>query len=482
MGRVCPDCRGMTALEIRHGNCLDVLAVAALAGERYHAVVTDPPYHLTSIQDRFGKTGSAPAKHGKDGSFARLSKGFMGKTWDGGDVAFRPETWRLVWDVLYPGAHMAVFGGTRTFHRMAVAIEDAGFELRDTFFWLYGTGFPKSRNISRDIDKALGQTGTFGAPKSAAHAGWIARGALRGDEGHEGYQRPWMDDPEAVENAARQYIPATEEAAEWLGWGTAVKPGYEPIVVFRKPLDGTVAVNVLKHGCGGLNIDGCRVPAEDKTPAPVGQYGGSAIGPTGHSGVRDGSADSLGRWPTNLLHDGSPEVLEAFGHFGSRPGQMGPARNDGKLQTSVALGNKRARSLSPTPRGDSGSAARFFPALGFTDEDIRFHYSGKATKAERMGSQHPTIKPIDLLRWISRLITPQGGRVLDPFAGTGTAGYAAQAEGFSYTGIEMTDEYVEDCIRRLPEATVDRGPWGLDLLDALARNKAAREALCRAVP
>lgn len=456
----------MTVMELRHGNCLDVLAVAARAGERYHAVVTDPPYHLLSITKRFAKTGGAdrtlPTKHHQ---FRRLSKGFMGKTWDGGDVAFRPETWRLVYDVLYPGAHMAVFGGTRTFHRMAVAIEDAGFEIRDTLFWLYGTGFPKSHDVSKGIDKVLGAERDKVRPRSViSHSRSI------------GNVRPYMSDPDHMTVSDD---PATEEAAAWTGYGTALKPAHEPILLVRKPLEGTVARNVMAHGVGGLNIDGCRVPGVD---APEGRtrHGGGVPGAgTSYELPDSRGAMPAGRWPPNILHDGSPQVLEAFGRFGeskSPPvGSMGGG--SGNRQSEYGLSDQR----HSNGYGDSGSAARFFPTLGYTEEDYRFFYSSKANKAERMGSQHPTVKPIALLRWLARLITPPGGRILDPFAGTGTTGAAARAEGFGFTGIEMTDEYVEDCIRRLPEASVDRGPWGLDLRDTLARNRAAHDKLTEAL-
>lgn len=459
----------MSALELRHGNCLDVLAVAARAGERYHAVVTDPPYHLTSIQKRFGKEGSAPAQHGRDGSFARLSKGFMSQTWDGGDVAFRPETWRLVYDVLYPGAHMAVFGGTRTFHRMAVAIEDAGFEIRDSLQYLYGVGFPKSHDVSKGIDKVLGAERDKVRPRSViSHSRSI------------GNVRPYMSDPDHMTVSDD---PATEEAAAWTGYGTALKPAHEPILLVRKPLEGTVARNVLAHGVGGLNIDGCRVPSAEPRASGWSKSGSKAsenVAMSGANYARDPKPDDpAGRWPPNILHDGSPEVLEAFGRFGeskSPPvGSMGGGSNKHAIYGDFA-GVKHENGY-----GDSGTAARFFPALGYTDEDYRFFYSSKANKAERMGSQHPTVKPIALLRWLARLITPPGGRILDPFAGTGTTGAAARAEGFGFTGVEMTDEYVEDCIRRLPEAAVDRGPWGLDLRDALARNRAAHDKLTEAL-
>ena len=255
-------------------------------------------------------------------------------------------------------------------------------------------------------------------------------------------------------------------------------------------MEGTVARNVLAHGVGGLNIDGCRVPSAEPRASGWSKSGSKAsenVAMSGANYARDPKPDDpAGRWPPNILHDGSPEVLEAFGRFGEKT--SGKAVAGGHRRTTgtgnrVALDDTlSAREDAGTLYGDSGSAARFFPALGYTEDDYRFFYSSKANKAERMGSQHPTVKPIALLRWLARLITPSGGRILDPFAGTGTTGAAARAEGFGFTGIEMTDEYVEDCLRRLPEATVDRGPWGLDLRDTLARNRAAQEALRRALP
>ena len=233
------------------GDCVEVMA--EMAPESVDAVVCDPPYGLR----------------------------FMGQAWDGADIvalaksqaagtydmkqngAFQAwcETWaREALRVLKPGGHLLAFGGTRTFHRLTCAIEDAGFEVRDCLSWLYGCGFPKSLDVSKAIDKAAGARGEYGAPKSAAHAGWIDRGRMRGDDGHDGYQRPWMQDGEAVDRNARQYLPATDDARRWQGWGTALKPAWEPCVVARKPLVGTVAANVLAHGTGAINVEGCRIP------------------------------------------------------------------------------------------------------------------------------------------------------------------------------------------------------------------------------
>lgn len=460
--------------EIRHGDCRDVLAVAKRAGELYHAVVTDPPYHLLSITKRFSKSGGADRTlHTKHHQYHRLSKGFMGKSWDGGDVAFRPETWRAVWDVLHPGAHMVVFGGTRTYHRLVCAVEDAGFEVRDCFQWLFGTGFPKSLNVSRAIDFTLDKPGAVRPTGNP-----VARMIPGADQAKDGWAKT-----NGREYQPGDYVPATPEGEAWTGWGTALKPAHELILLARKPLIGTVAQNVLATGCGGLNIDGCRVES-DRPPVPWSTPRGG-IWATDPDAKGSLVVTGAGRWPPNVLHDGSPEVLEAFGRFGEKTSGKAVA---GGHRRKTGTGNRvalddtlSAREDAGTLYGDSGTAARFFPAFPCSDDDLRFRYSSKANKAERIGSQHPTVKPIGLLQWLVRLVTPPGGRILDPFAGTATTGAAARAEGFDFTGIEMTDEYVEDCLRRLPEAAVDRGPWGLDLRDTLARNRAAHDKLTEAL-
>jgi hypothetical protein len=405
------------------------------------ACVTDPPYGLA----------------------------FMGKGWD--HAVPGVDYWRAVYRVLKPGAHVFAFGGTRTFHRMVCAIEDAGFEIRDQYGFMYGSGFPKSLDVAKAIDKAAGAQGTFGAPKSEAHAGWIERGRMRGGEGHDGYQRPWMDDPAAVDNAARQYIPATPEAAKWQGWGTAVKPSFEPICCARKPLDGTVAGNVLKHGTGALNVDACRVGFAgdaDRAAAAVGFDGMRARG-TGRQSQsifkesRDGTnpydpQSVAGRWPPNTLHDGSPEVLAAFARFGESVSSDRERMNRADEQANVAFTKVPGGLRISNGHADSGSAARFFPSLGFGDDDLRFWYGGKAGADDRLASKHPTVKPVALMRWLVRLITPPGGTILDPFAGTGTTGAAAIREGFDAVLIEREPEYVRDIERRLAHIRGDDTP------------------------
>lgn len=306
------------------------------------ACVTDPPYGLH----------------------------FMGKKWDcevpGVDV------WREVLRVLKPGGHLLCFAGTRTQHRMCCAIEDAGFEIRDMIAWVYGSGFPKSRNLD----------------------------------------------------------------GEWQGWGTALKPALEPITVARKPLDGTVAGNVLQWGTGAINVDGGRVGIDGGTQKGNPPKGASnGIFGNGINGACDIVALDKGRWPANLIHDGSPEVLELFPY---RPGMSG----GGKHKPGAKPGMFGAIDCEHTARGDNGSAARFF-------------YCAKANKRERddgLGEHHnchPTVKPTDLMRYLCRLVTPPGGLVLDPFAGSGSTGRGAVLEGFSFIGIEREHDYADIAAARL---------------------------------
>jgi len=357
------------------------------------SVVTDPPYHLTSIVKRFGAGNAAPAKVGKTGAYARASRGFMGQTWDGGDVAFQAETWAEVLRVLKPGGHMVAFSGTRTYHRMVVAIEDAGFEIRDQLAWIYGSGFPKSHNLD----------------------------------------------------------------GEWEGWGTALKPAWEPICLARKPLIGTVAGNVLAHGTGAINIDACRIQTDEilRSGAGVVPMRHDPDVPRGRPGEsyqpdqlgslsefrrlpQNIGANAKGRFPANILHDGSDDVLAAFAEFGER-GAAAPVhtRNGDKFRQTYGAFKGNVDEAGSTFQGDSGTAARFF-------------YSGKASKEDRgMGNTHPTVKPTEPMGWLIRLVTPQGGTVLDPFAGSGSTLIAADIEGFDAIGIELSSEYAAIADQRL---------------------------------
>ena len=338
------------SFDMRHGDCREVMA--AMDAESVDSIVSDPPYGMS----------------------------FMGKGWDHGVPGV--EFWTEAFRVAKPGAHLLAFGGTRTYHRLACAIEDAGWEIRDCVMWVYGSGFPKSHDVSKAIDKAagaerevVGKAASWNRPDS--EAGHTAR----------------MNASPGEYNLT---APATDAARQWSGWGTALKPAWEPIIVARKPLCGTVAENVMTHGTGGINVDGCRVGTGGLVP-------GGGRSKRGKGGVYgDGEAPEsapphdLGRWPANLIHDGSDEVL-----------------------------------------GLTGIAARFF-------------YCAKASKADRDArNHHPTVKPTDLMRHLCRLVTPPDGMVLDPFMGSGSTGKAALLEGFNFTGIELNPEYVEIANRRI---------------------------------
>ncbi|MFG1376144.1 DNA-methyltransferase [Xanthobacter autotrophicus] len=366
------------------GDSRDVLRT--LPDASIHSVVCDPPYALVSIGKRFGRPGAAPAQHGTDGLYARASAGFMGQGWDTGETAFAVEFWGEVLRVLKPGGHVVAFGGTRSYHRLACAIEDAGFEIRDCLMWIYATGFPKSHDVAKGIDRHLGAERQVVATRRKAQS--FADGQVFGSQPDKG----GMQDITA---------PATAAAAV-VGWGTALKPAWEPIVLARKPLAGTVAETVLAHGTGALNIDGCRIGYEVRYASfsSLAPCSGNALGLAGTAEARRGTQGDarpyVGRWPANVLHDGSPEVEAAF----------------------------------------PDSAARFF-------------YSAKADADDRLGSKHPTVKPVDLMQWLCRLVTPPGGVVLDPFAGTGTTGEAAWREGFSAVLIEREVAYQADIRRRM---------------------------------
>lgn len=485
-------------VKVIHADSRD--ALKSLADSSIDACVTDPPYALVRIQKRFGKPGSKPAS-GND-AYMRASAGFMNVNWDTGETAFDPEFWREVYRVLKPGAHLVAFSGTRTYHRLACAIEDAGFEIRDMVAWLYGSGFPKSHDVAKGIAKrrvedegpqkrvgawlraqrearqlrqkdvaALwpsatgGLTGCvanwelglgfptpgqwtqlkafigFGDELDAEVARLNARKGTRGER--------WLDAPIVGEigvaspgfgelrfDGDRSIRDLDAEATAWEGWGTALKPALEPVVFARKPLEGTVAANVLKHGAGALNIDGCRVGTSKSVPAsasrtPNNVYGGG-IGSLGTGPTGSGFDPNVGRWPANVVHDGSEEVVAAFPDAdGGRPVNT---RAAGKF--AGVYGDFKGQDDGFPGYADSGSAARFF-------------YTAKADAEDRLGSKHPTVKPVDLMAWLCRLVTPPGGVILDPFAGTGTTGIAAMREGFDCILIEREAPYIADIERRL---------------------------------
>jgi DNA modification methylase len=380
----------MNNYKIHIGSNLDILPT--LADCSVDSIVTDPPYEL----------------------------GFMGKSWDASGIAYSVNLWRECLRVLKPGGHLLAFSGSRTYHRMTCAIEDAGFEIRDQMLWVYGSGFPKSHNISKALNKAAGvQYET----KPAEGVGFMKA------DGANGYN-PTI-------NQMIQVGESSSAAKQWEGWGTALKPAHEPLCLARKPIEGTVADNVLKWGVGGLNIDGCRV------------------------------GEGTGRFPANLMHDGSQEVIDLFP---SNAGAAAPVKagysgeSNGIYHDYAQRGDNGA-----TFYGDKGSAARFFycPKASKADRDdgceglevrkVRSNLNTKNGEGERLDGQptaerknfHPTVKPTELMRYLCRLITPPGGLVLDPFMGSGSTGKAAILEGFSFVGIELSEEYVEIAKRRI---------------------------------
>lgn len=640
------------------GDCISVLS--NMPDNSVDSCVCDPPYHLTSIVKRFGnetmstsqrrfaKTGGADRLPGTD-QYGRLSTGFMGKKWDGGDIAFRTEVWEQVFRVLKPGGHLAAFSGTRTYHRMACAIEDAGFEIRDQIGWAYGSGFPKSHDVSKGIDRTLGAERDKVPPRS-----------IIGHQRNNGNVRPYMDDPEHMTVSD---IPATAEAQQWSGWGTALKPAFEPIVFCSKPLtvrqfiaiyleviamemaeclslsaidaakiftdsqarskkveadivlahakmhvlesietasfvellstsirascadqeempassalenakengnqsttreqtthfgevedflkrltditmsvltgdtseniatswskfsvdvlsersmytiatatrliiglktlksslqqstsedtgsfspswqsivlarkplsEATVAANVLRWGTGAINVDGCRVgdfDPDEMVAELMSRFGETSAerrysenGSTNFAltpGPRGGSPK--GRWPANLVHDGSEEVLVAFPDAAGQQGAL--TGNEPSATFCGDVYGKMARTQASTPRGDGGSSARFF-------------YNAKADSDDRIGSKHPTVKPVDLMQWLVRLVTPPGGMVLDLFAGTGTTGEAAWREGMSATLIEREEEYQDDIRRRMALTTAGPEERARESIKAKTKDK-----------
>jgi len=418
------------------GNCLELLA--EMPDNSVDSIVTDPPYEL----------------------------GFMGKSWDNSGIAYSVELWSQALRVLKPGGHLLAFGGSRTYHRLASAVEDAGFEIRDQIMYLYGSGFPKSLNIAKSIENKI----TTG---SAAKNGFHKLEGERTGEGRIGMYDTVEEQGFRKVNpnqlGAFNLDPTTPEAQQWQGWGTALKPAHEPIVVARKPLIGTVATNVLTYGTGAMNIDGSRVGTTDNFDGLKGrpitklatrregetdeEYKNRVLESTGQQEALAKLKD-LGRWPANVIHDGSEEVLARF------PNTKGGTAVRGKSGGNTFGGDNPKPPLDDIGYGDSGSAARFF-------------YCAKASRSERnagleglpekpggsnakgytqdvangldrnrpVANFHPTVKPIALMRYLVKLVTPPNGTVLDPFLGSGSTAVAAILEGFQWIGCELTEDY-----------------------------------------
>jgi len=420
-------------MQLINNDC--IAAMKEMPDNSVDSIVTDPPYEL----------------------------GFMGKSWDASGIAFNIKVWQEALRVLKPGGHLIAFSGSRTYHRMAVAIEDAGFQIRDQIMWVYGSGFPKSLDVSKAIDKAAGAEREVIGTKIASPKG-IKVAEERTDVGAGAFG----GEAKEIDITA----PATEEAKQWQGWGTALKPAHEPMVLARKTIEGTVANNVLIYGVGGLNIDGSRVPSDDgfekawDKPVTTNISSQSGNFDVGSGGKRISDLTDYkptGRWPANFIHDGSDEVVALFPS--NVKGQVGMTKDVGEFR--FIEGDTESVQKFTSGKTDNGSAARFFYCAKASKRDRNEGLDGFEIKKnskmfrtanntsdtisegfERFDTQpqannHPTVKPTDLMRYLCRLITPPAGIVLDPFMGSGSTGKAAILEGFDFIGIEQSAEYVE---------------------------------------
>ena len=365
--------------KLYHGDALDILPHL----EPADAIVTDPPYGLS----------------------------FMGKSWDHG-VPGR-EFWEAV--QAKPGAFMLAFGGTRTVHRLTCAIEDAGWEIRDCIMWLYGSGFPKSLDISKAIDKSAGAERELTTPR-----GKIGTNKTRVEQGYR---------PNEVAQSWNDAGPVTTAAREWSGWGTALKPAYEPIIVARRPIEGTVAANVRKYGTGGINVDGCRILGWK--PQVVQGVNSNASSFNVAKERRISGDSNVGRWPANVIHDGSEEVLAGFPNSKSCGGNRA-------IETGKSIGTFKENIYRPFFNlGDTGSAARFF-------------YTAKASRRDRgKHNTHPTVKPFKLIRYLTRLVSKRGALVLDPFAGSCTLAVVCEHLRRRWICIELDEASCATGVKRI---------------------------------
>lgn len=389
----------MNDINLKQGNCKEVLC--NLDDESIHSVVTDPPYEL----------------------------GFLNKEWDSSGIAFDQDMWKEVFRVLKPGGHLLSFGGNRTHHRMMVAVEDAGFIIKNTLMWIYANGMPKSTDVSKKIDKHHGVederdvVGTY--TKTESHSKEYS-GESRGDD-------PWG----RVEIEVTE--PASEDGKKWKGWGTNVKPAYEPVVLARKPKsEKNFARNVLKHGVGALNIDGCRISTTDDTERSFGDREDSRYKDAGGffgSEKREGKTGGHpgGRWPANLILDERASVMldkQSGDTSSSRIGNPNSPKRGGNSNPVWGMSDGR----ETHDYRDEGGASRFF-------------YSPKAQRDEKdiggVSNDHETVKPIELMAYLVRLVTPENGTVLDPFMGSGSTGVASVLEEKDFVGIELSEKNFE---------------------------------------
>jgi DNA modification methylase len=383
------------------GDCREVMA--GMDADSVDAIVTDPPYGLA----------------------------FMGKAWDHGVPGV--EFWSAALRVAKPGAHLLAFGGTRTFHRLAVAIEDAGWEIRDTVMWVYGSGFPKSLDISKAIDRAAGAERAVVGRRTDRAA--TPKRDFRGGAFHAAAEHSVID-------CSAITAPATPAARQWAGWGTALKPAWEPVIVARKPPRGTVAENVLRYGTGGLNVDGGRVGTNGEQPKgsgnPCKNAPREAIQPVRNGGNGGNETSPLGRFPANLIHDGSAEVVGLF-------------------SSAARFFYTAKASKADRDAGCEGLEERESKSTGWSGDSMPLRQNGTERKMPVARNHHPTVKPLSLMRYLVRLVTPPDGLILDPFMGSGSTGKAAYLEGFRFTGIDLDPEHVAIARARLDHIQCKQG-------------------------
>jgi len=446
--------------KLYQGNMLDMLEV--IEKESIDSIITDPPYELN----------------------------FMNKGWDNSGIAFQPDTWKQCYEVLKPGGYLLAFGGSRTFHRIACAIEDAGFEIRDTIMWLYGSGFPKSMNIGLALDKKNGVES-----KIVGYQGTMMD--FR-DTGKKQKELSGVDKLSfgQIENSERKQNPIYEATNEWQGWGTALKPSFEPIIVARKPFKGSLVDNVIKNGVGGINIDECRVGSEVITQLQkdMTKYHGNKLGAGHHTQMTGITTQTIGRFPANtILTYDETDFDEVCGGF---PNTKSTYNKDSKHETTIHRENADTLKYGYKTRidsssyNDSGSASRYFYCAKASKKDRdegldefeekpktltenkgrtfndRCAICGKKfigspetichcenpitdkSKSAMSKNTHPTVKPTELMQYLVRLVSPKGATILDPFNGSGSTGKAVMYENkernknYKYIGIELTEEYL----------------------------------------
>lgn len=371
------------------GDCASVMAT--LEAESVDAIVCDPPYEI----------------------------GLMGKAWDSSGVTYQPSTWEAALRLLKPGGHLLAFGAARTYHRLGVAIEDAGFEIRDSLHWFYGSGMPKSRDVAKAIDGMLGAERDVVGSRSSRVTEKNVWGAHVASGMHREGEHTW-----------EVTAPKSAEGKQWAGWGTALKPGHEPVVLARKPFTGTVAANILEYGTGGLNIDGCEIGSAGGSRTVSSRAVSEPKERTTFQPIRDYEREmkESGRWPTNALLTHSIECL------------------------SEGVGNTMTLCVEGCPARQLDESA---------DRPARFFYCAKPRTREKvagtMRNLHPSVKPVDIMAWLIRLVTPPGGIVLDPFLGSGTTGCAAMVEGVGFVGIEQDADYFALARDRISDYAFSRG-------------------------